>query len=380
VAAPRWGSVPEQGPKLWFLTLGFFLAVGALEATHGWIGYRLGGGPVLGLTVRGQPMGWFGFFARTTPSWLTVGFLATIAITLLRRFPLDGERRRRNLFMHFASATAFGFAFIAVAAAFRYHLFLKHEIATTYLALLIRYYAVYFNTFFLVYWALAAVWTASRYQARHRDALVLERDLAEARLQSLQAQLRPHFLFNALNAITTLAHEGDRVTVVRMLTTLAKLLRASFSNPGTQFVRLSDEIAFSRRYLDLERMRFPDRLTVEIRVDPATEDVVVPRFLLQPLVENAVRHGVAASPRSGRVTIVSLECAGAVELCVDDTGPGLAPDATEGTGLGNTRRRLEHAFGSSARLDLARAPDGGCRARVRLPARHAEPVELACAP
>jgi sensor histidine kinase YesM len=365
--------LPDRGARLWLAALGFFLVVGALDATHGFIGYRLGGGPVLGLTVRGQPMGWFDFFARSGLSWLVVGFLTPLAIALLRRFPLDGVAWRRNLALHFIGAVAFSLAFISLAAMFRYHLFLKHEIATTYLALLIRYYAVYFNTFFLVYWALAAAWTASRYHARHRDALVLERDLAEARLQSLQAQLRPHFLFNALNAITTLARDGDRVTVVRMLSTLAELLRSSFSNSGTQFVRLRDEIAFSRRYLDLERMRFPDRLAVDVRMDPGTEDMFVPRFVLQPLVENAVRHGVAASPRSGRVTIVTSRCNGTVELCVDDTGPGPTPGVVEGTGLGNTRRRLEHAFGSAAKLELARKPEGGCRARVWMPARQAPP-------
>jgi LytS/YehU family sensor histidine kinase len=159
-----------------------------------------------------------------------------------------------------------------------------------------------------------------------------------------------------------------------MLTTLAELLRASFSDGGTQYVRLGDEVAFVMRYLDLERMRFPDRLEVHVRMDPATEDAVVPRFVLQPLVENAVRHGVAVSDRPGRVTIETRGFEGMLELWVDDTGPGPAPGAIEGTGLGNTRRRLEHAFGASADLALVRTPEGGCRARVRLPASLGSPV------
>lgn len=376
-SVPCWSRLPERGHGLWLLPLAFFLVVGALEATHAWIGYHLGGGPVIGLTLRGQPMTWSDFMARTAPSWLLVGLLTPFAMRVLRRFPLEGKDARRNVFVHLAGATAFAAVFLTGAAAFRYHLFLKHEIATTYGGLLIRYYAVYFNTFFMVYWALVAVYTAFRYHARNRDAVILERDLAEARLQSLQGQVRPHFLFNALNAITTLARDGDRKTTVRMLTTLAELLRASFSDAGTQYVRLGDEVAFVMRYLDLERMRFPDRLEVHVRMDPATEDAVVPRFVLQPLVENAVRHGVAVSDRPGRVTIETRCFDGMLELRVDDTGPGPAPGAMEGTGLGNTRRRLEHVFGASANLALVRRPEGGCRARVRLPAGLGSPVPAA---
>jgi signal transduction histidine kinase len=362
---PGWRSL--RGPWLWLMPPAFFVIVAVLEATHGWIGYRLAGEPVIGLTLQGQPLTWPALVARTLPSWLLVGVLAPFVILLARGFPLAGPRWKRNVAVQLAGAVTFAAVFLMGASFFRYHLFLAGQTGLTWRFTLLRYYAVYFNTFFFIYWSLVAVHSAFSNQARHHDALVLEKQLAEARLRTLQAQLRPHFLFNALNAISTLARAGERRTVVRMLAGLSDLLRASFRDGASALIPLREELALVRHYLDLEKLRFADRLSIAVDADPDVLDVQVPRLVLQPLVENAVRHGIATSHASGSVTIEAKRMGDALELRVRDTGPGPQHANRNGTGLSNTRGRLEHLYAGRASLELTAAPGGGALATLRLP-------------
>jgi signal transduction histidine kinase len=365
-SAPAWRSF--RGPWLWFLPIGFFACVAVLEATHAWIGYRLAGEPVIGFTLNGRPMSWPSILARSLPSWLILGVLAPLVIMLARHFPLSTANWRRSVPIHLGSAFLFAAAFLVTAAFVRYQLFLEGQPGVTWRLTATRYYAVYFNTFFLNYWALVAVYSAFRSQERHREVLTLEKQLAEARLLTLQAQLRPHFLFNALNAISTLAREGERRRVVRMLAGLSDLLRASFRDAASPMVPLREELALVERYLELEKLRFPDRLTVTIDAAADALDEQVPRFVLQPMVENALRHGIAASPGQGFVLIEARRTDGAVELRVRDSGPGPQSDSGDGTGLGNTRGRLAQLYDGRASLELTTAPGGGGLVTLTLPA------------
>jgi len=213
----------------------------------------------------------------------------------------------------------------------------------------------------------------ARREAAERSvaAARLERSLAAARLESLQAQIRPHFLFNTLNALAVLARRGDGPAVDRAIGDLGDLLRASFDSRGRHEITLGEELELVERYLGLQRIRFPDRLRVEWDVAPDTKSARVPALLVQPLVENAIEHGLATT--SGGCVRVSARRSGAMlELDVSDDGPGFGGAALEGAGgvgLANTRERLALLHGAAATLECANLASGGGRVRIRLPWR-----------
>jgi sensor histidine kinase YesM len=199
----------------------------------------------------------------------------------------------------------------------------------------------------------------------------LEGSLTRANLESLRMQLNPHFLFNTLNAISVMALKGERHGVVRTLTLLSDLLRVSLEN-NAQVVPLRDEIAFLERYLEIEEIRFKDRLTVRMELSPATLDAEVPTLLLQPLVENAIKHGISRKPGVGEIVVRSFVKSSKLVLEVSDTGPGFkqAIDSSRtGIGLANTRARLEQLYGADQALVLENAPAGGALVHVHLPFR-----------
>jgi signal transduction histidine kinase len=208
-------------------------------------------------------------------------------------------------------------------------------------------------------------------QARALGAANLEARLAQARLRTLEAELHPHFLFNTLHAISTLIHTQPDAAD-RMISRLSDLLRITFSRSDAAVVPLHEELEFLQKYLEIEQTRFQDRLTVEFDIDPDTLDAAVPRLILQPLVENAIKHGVAPRTAPGRIAIVS--CLEADRLClqVRDNGVGLSSAARagehHGVGLSNTRDRLECLYGVSQQLDLVESGDG-LTVQIHLPFR-----------
>ncbi|MBN8245823.1 MAG: histidine kinase [Verrucomicrobia bacterium] len=211
---------------------------------------------------------------------------------------------------------------------------------------------------------------------REAQAVALESRLVQARLHTLQAQLQPHFLFNALNGIATLVRRDPR-TAEEMLASLSELLRASLSGSGCQEIPLRDELDFLERYLELQQMRFGDRLTVERDIAPGTRECLVPALVLQPLVENAIRHGIEPSSHPGRVRIAA-RCADAdLVLEVTDNGVGLSGagrgPASPGGGLGlsSVQERLAGLYGERQDFRLEEGPDGGVQVRIRIPARPA---------
>lgn len=224
----------------------------------------------------------------------------------------------------------------------------------------------------LIYWTLVGATQALHYYDRYRErelrASQLEVELARAQLETLKTQLQPHFLFNTLNAISTLIYT-DAEAAERMITQLGELLRASLRQDATHQVTLAQDLELLERYLSIEKTRFADRLTVMLAIDPAALEARVPHLLLQPLVENAVRHGVAPRTEAGRIQIRAWRENGDLRLEVRDDGPGL-PEPQKllsGIGLSNTRARLERLHGSRQRFELANAPRGGLVVRLTLP-------------
>ena len=202
----------------------------------------------------------------------------------------------------------------------------------------------------------------------------LEIQLALAQFHALRAQLHPHFLFNALNAISSLIY-SDPVRADRMLARVSELLRIAIDTAPKPEITLHQELEFATRYLEIERMRYGDRLDVQIEVPGETFDALVPTMLLQPLVENAVRHGVAPHARPGRVEIRAAREGSALSIVVRDTGSGFDEPETAGVGLSTTRARLEKLYGASQQLVFANVP-GGFETRVSLPLRRQEQVPV----
>jgi len=200
-------------------------------------------------------------------------------------------------------------------------------------------------------------------RGREADAL-----LTKARLDLLTSQLQPHFLFNALHSIAELMHH-DVGAADRALMRVSELLRATLEAGGRQEIRLAEELALAERYLEIEQIRLGDRLATRVDVEPRALDALVPLFVLQPLVENAVRHGVAPRTAGGKVLLHARASDGELRIDVEDDGPGFGAAATERVGLTNTRARLAHLYGGAQRLEIGRSAAGGAAVRVVLPFR-----------
>ena len=235
-------------------------------------------------------------------------------------------------------------------------------------------FANHFHENVLTYAGIVSAWYAleyhNRFRERERRAAELEADLAQARLQALKTQLHPHFLFNTLNGIAALIYEDARAAH-RMLARLSELLRMSLRDQATQEVSLRSELDFSRRYLELEQIRFGPRLTVEWDVAPETLDARVPNLLLQPLLENALKHAIAPFSAPGEITICSRRENEELRLSIADNGPGLsekdnAPNQA-GIGLTNTQARLQALYGNRHRIEFKRHERGGCRVEIAIP-------------
>jgi LytS/YehU family sensor histidine kinase len=215
------------------------------------------------------------------------------------------------------------------------------------------------------YAGVVAVEHAGRYYRMYLDRRIraseLEAQVSRAQLQALQMQIRPHFLFNALNTIAGLVRIDDKASAITMLAGLGDLLRLLLRSDGAQEVPVRQELELIEHYLQIEQVRFGDRLTIEVSVDPEVEDAMVPNLILQPLVENAVRHGVGAD--TGRVAVSVRAIGGALRMEVSDSGDAPPRDGdgdgdNHGIGLANTRARLTRLYGSDHRFELAQTRTG----------------------
>lgn len=215
-----------------------------------------------------------------------------------------------------------------------------------------------------------------RYQARLEEttrlqsqAARLEAQLAEARLDALRTQLNPHFLFNTLNAVSTLV-ERDPRGVRRMIARLSELLRHTLDESNEQEISLDRELDLLRRYLEIMEVRFQGRLVVSMDIAADVRDALVPNLVLQPLVENALKHGMSATDGSGRIEVSARRDGDVVHLAVRDNGPGpITPSDSSGVGIRNTMARLEQLYGAKQRFALRAAEGGGAIAEVELPYR-----------
>jgi two-component system LytT family sensor kinase len=208
--------------------------------------------------------------------------------------------------------------------------------------------------------------------------------MTQAQLQALKMQLQPHFLFNTLNSVSSMMDE-DVEAAEEMLARLGDFLRLTLDNAGAQEVTLQEELEFLRSYLEIERLRFSDRLTVQIEAEPETYEALVPNLILQPIVENAIRHGFMARVGHGRIEIHARRDNEWLRLEVKDNGPGLQTDGPEqrparGLGFKLTRERLERLYATRQRFQLADAPGGGLQVCLEIPYRLASAAPPADVP
>ena len=323
-----------------------------------------------------SPVGFSEFLFWSLAIWSYWALLAPLIFRLGERIPLGRERLGRATLAHFTLGFLFGLSHIALFALLG-TLFGQSRpgVTTTFLGEFGRGVRVFLYVELILYWAIlgAAVARDSyrKYRERETRAMELETQLGQARLQALRMQIQPHFLFNALNTVAMLVRNGESVRAVQMVAGIGELLRSSLGDSAEQEVPLASELGFVRRYLSIEEFRFPDRLRVEVDVAEELLSAEVPNLILQPLVENAIRHGVARSSSSGLVRIAARRRNGWLELSVEDDGPGLPagwrPDADCGIGLSNVRSRMEQLYGSRQEFVIQNVEPKGTAARLRIP-------------
>ena len=320
---------------------------------------------------------------RDEALWWVLWMLLMPGVILLgRRFRFDGGRWRLSSVIHLTLSVllsighiaAFGAAYYWVAGATTW----GPTPATTINVFLARYLA----TDVVIYAAAIGVYFEFEYYERFRRMALeaaqaegrtarLQLSLVEARIHALRMELNPHFLFNALNAAAGLVRKHENDAAVDMLARLGDLLRTTLDRQMPAEVPLSEEIQYLGRFVDIELVRFGDRLRVAWDVEADVRNALVPPLILQPLVENALRHGIGRRPGPAQLRISARKAGLHLELIVRDTGEGLVSDGRaprDGIGLSNTRARLTELYGpEAASLEIADAPGGGVRARLLLP-------------
>ena len=365
IDSPSNSETPPQGrlarPAFGWKLLGF-------AAFWTLVGLAFAGQMYLVQSKRGSPVPWGFAVTRSLADWYVFAVLSLPAITFSRRFPLGCAPIPLLAAVHGVASLLFSLLWMLLRAAVEVALegsSFQESLRQALLATL------FFNL--LVYWVVIAVaHAASFYESlreRERRTLELERRVTEARLLALQMQLNPHFLFNALHGVSALMYR-DVDAADRMLVKLSSLLRHALDRTDAQQVPLRDELAFLDRYLELEQIRFGGRLSVHHEIDDDAAGALVPNLVLQPLVENALKHGIEPQTRPGHITLRARVLEGSrVRLEVEDNGKGLSPgkSAEGGIGTANTRNRLQQLYGRRASVDFLPGSDGGLKVVLEFP-------------
>ncbi len=371
LAAPKPATSPKLAfavPVRWVVAFALWTAVGLVSSTQLYWMYKLK-----------EPGFTFGLAAIwQMPPWYYWGLASPAIFWLQRRFPLEHARWPASLAVLLAANVVFATGYVTVVIlsgrAAQQQWFFEEPFLKLHQLLLLKYLHLELTT----YWGIVAAGHALDYRKRYRErelaAAQLETQLAHAQLDALKAQLHPHFLFNTLHAIAVLVRKQDTQGSIRMLTGVSELLRLALENVGRQLVPLKQELDFVDRYLEIEKTRFQDRLVVEQRIAPDTLDAEVPNLLLQPLVENAIKHGIAPRASSGRIELEAQRMGELLRITVSDDGCGLPESASKPWGVGctNVSARLRQLYGDKARFALEPRTGGGVVARVELPFRRGE--------
>jgi len=322
----------------------------------------------------GAPTQFFPILTKQLILYAIAAVLSPLVYFLGRRFPLAQEKWMKHAALHLVACLLFAWT----SAVYRISVLpvkdVMSNVPSSHLTLIWRFFVSYtMDLSIFVYWPIVGLAQIAIFRQRSRErevrAVELQAQLAEAQLRALKMQVQPHFFFNTLHSISSLMHT-DVHAADKMISRLSDLLRMSLESADTQECPLWQEMEFLDKYLQIEQIRFSDRLSISLAIDPDARDAAVPTMILQPLVENAVRHGVSKRTAGGIIRIRASRENGWLHLAVEDNGPGFSPaqeSAGGGLGLRNTRERLEKLYGAQQSFSVQKASEGGVEVRLRLP-------------
>ena len=356
------------GRHRWWLRWIFFFCVWTL------LGVSFALSTYLGARQDNVQISWRRILSGYLADFYLWGMLSPLIFLLARRFELR-KRFPRNSIIHIVGSVILSGFVISAASPLVWYLGYVNLARNPTLAILWRnnaFSAYYFHQGLTIYWTTLVVAHAIYYYRglREREAQTakLTAQLAQAQLQALKMQIHPHFLFNTLNSIAALLHK-DVEAADKMIARLGDFLRLTLKSSDTQLVDFEQELEFLKCYLDIEHIRFQDRLTVKMDIDPHALKAMVPNLILQPIVENAVRHGVARHTDPGQITIRARRQGARLIMNVEDNGPGLKVNSNgSGIGLSNTRARLEQFYGNDFSFQITDSPDRGAIVTLDVPA------------
>lgn len=315
-------------------------------------------------------------------AWVLVAFYLWAALSPLiswfaHKFPVEGERRWRNLLLHIPVAAFFILAEMMLWTTLRWTIFVPplrnlRSPLELFSAVLMSWLIIDLMIYSIILVVIHALKYHREFAAEQLKASELRAHFAGVELQSLKAQLHPHFLFNTINAVSELVYDAPE-TADRILTQLSVLLRMLLKGGKEQEIPLRKELDFLRGYVEIQQTLLQERLAVDFRVDAGVLDASVPNMILQPLVENAIRHAVAPREEGGKIEVEARRHNGTLHVSVRDDGPGLAKNGaakeTKGIGLANTRARLKHLYGDAHNFELTETPGGGLTVSMEMPYR-----------
>ena len=371
-ASPPHAPVPR--PWASWLNVPVYLALWSLPGLAALSFYYLN------QTVTAAPLNWSFALVSTLPNWYIWALLMPVLVKIMRAKPLDGDNWVRVLLSVHVPVLLASMLIHSMANLLLFRATGIHDTMNVALYKVHFFSRVHGNIF--TYAAILGLVTAYDYYrkfvSRETHAASLEVQLAQANLRALKMQIHPHFLFNTLHSIAALVRKSENKLAVNMLGQLGDFLRLALENKGQQEIPVEEEIDFLRRYLDIERVRFGDRLSVNIDIDPDVRSCFVPNLILQPIVENAIHHGIGPQTADGRISVTVQGDGDIVCMAVRDNGPGLKdPERLrKGVGVANTQERLENLYGTNQEFSLRNADLGGLEVRICIPRCNTPVIQL----
>ena len=354
--------MPTLSPKWWFITFLVWTVIAILLASQAYLELAYVQGPPS--QADALPLGrieWAALFLPTLLRWYVWALFTPFILRLAEKFPVERPLLGQRLLK--SAGVGILITLLAISIMSLIQRLFGSDAAPPGIGSA-------FPPRLLTFWAILAVGHLVHYQRKSREQelqkIQLEARLAEAQLRALRSQLNPHFLFNTLHAISAMMHL-DVEAADQMLVRLSDLLRYNLEEIGDQFSTLQAELHFVRLYLEIEQIRFQDRLTVSISAPPELLLAQMPTMLLQPIVENAVRYSVAALSAPGQIKVMASRNNGSLVLEVMDDGPGLPENYEEGLGLANTQSRLQQLYPDNHQFELRNRSDGGLSVQLTLP-------------
>lgn len=363
----------------------FWLRWGLIVATFLFIGIYRSGINLLFFIGQRRPIDWNIALNYELFYWIIWIFLVPALLVFARRFRLERKRIWRHLAAHFAFALMVSFVQMKIWLIFQHALFPGAGQNPVPIPSILFSFNIPLSTMGILnniyhYWIIAGIYYMLDYLIKHRDREIkasrLQAQLVQAELTAMKIQIHPHFLFNTLHTIAAKARKNDNSTVIKMLVSLGDLLRKTMDYSHQQEVPLQIEMELLDNYLEIQQERFSSRLKINKVIDPGAHDVLVPNFLLQPIVENAIIHGVDKKDSIGTITIKVRKLSDHLFIEVKDDGPGLPndwdKDSHSGLGVSNTRKRIEQLYGSNGSLLIDNRSSGGVVVTIRIPIHHVD--------